>query len=262
MTQTATEPIEAKFYLLTGYVQGVGFRPFVYRLAKETGVTGWIENWMGQVAIHVEGRPGYLQDFQRKLLNQAPAHSHPRISQTKPVNVEHYDSFTIHPSDATKPDAIRIIPDLPVCDTCLEELYDKNNRRHGYPFINCTECGPRYTIIEKLPYDRVNTTMAGFHLCHDCQQEYNNPLDRRFHAEPMACPSCGPSLSFSAQAGVITNTDQALSACVAALQHGEIVAVKGIGGYHFVCDASCDDAVLRLRQRNLYPHSHSLAPRL
>jgi hydrogenase maturation protein HypF len=245
--------IEARFYVLSGHVQGVGFRPFVYRLATDCGVSGWIENWMGEVAIHAEGPLENLQRFESQLIQHAPPHASPVITRNEVTQVEHLNSFSIRHSNAGKPTAIRIVPDLPLCDDCAAELQEPGNRRYRYPFINCTRCGPRYSIIQRLPYDRANTTMASFSLCPECQSEYQNPVDRRFHAEPIACPVCGPSLQFTDGRIDINDNTKALNLTVERLARGDIIAVKGIGGYHLMCDASNDDAVTRLRQRKPRP---------
>ena len=249
-----SDTIEARFYILSGHVQGVGFRPFVYRLAAEFAVNGWIENWMGEVAIHAEGTANNLQRFQQQLIQQAPQHATPVITRISTVQAKHFTEFSIQRSDASRPTAIRIVPDLPLCADCATEMLDPGNRRYRYPFNNCTRCGPRYSIIRQLPYDRTNTTMAGFSLCPACQQEYENPLDRRFHAEPIACPACGPSLQFIGKHIDINDNTKALEHSIMALTRGEIIAIKGIGGYHLMCDATNDDAVLRLRQRKSRPH--------
>jgi len=248
------ESMQARFFVLSGHVQGVGFRPFVYRLAQEYHIHGWVENWMGQVAIHAEGDADYLQTFQAKLIKQAPPHATPVIAKTRIVNCEHYAAFSIRSSNEHTPSTIRIVSDLPVCEDCLHELDDPADHRYRYPFINCTHCGPRYTLIRHLPYDRANTTMAGFPLCPQCKREYEDVTDRRYHAEPIACPVCGPALSFDHDGEITTGNAQALQACVCALQHGDIVAVKGIGGYHLMVDACNDEAVQRLRDRKPRPH--------
>lgn len=248
------EPIQARFYVLSGHVQGIGFRPFVYRLAHECGIRGWVQNRMGDVVIHAEGGADYLQAFQYKLIHQAPPHSKPQISQCRVINCNNYPSFAIIESNRNARNDVRILADLPVCDDCLQELFDPNNRRYRYPFINCTQCGPRYTLIRRLPYDRENTTMAGFTLCDECRREYHDPADRRYHAEPVACGHCGPVLRFEQGLDVVNGNDQALDACITALREGGIVAVKGIGGYHLMVDACNDTAVAQLRQRKPRPH--------
>jgi len=248
------ESNQARFFVLSGQVQGVGFRPFVYRLAHEYHIHGWVENWMGQVAIHAEGDADYLQAFQTKLIKQAPPHATPVISKTRIVDCEHYPAFSIRNSNEHTPNTIRIVSDLPVCEDCLRELDDPADRRYRYPFINCTHCGPRYTLIRQLPYDRVNTTMAEFPMCPQCRTEYEDTADRRYHAEPIACPVCGPALTFAHGGEAIRGNEQALQACIVALQRGNTVAVKGIGGYHLMVDACNDDAVQALRDRKPRPH--------
>ena len=246
-------PKQARFFVLSGHVQGVGFRPFVYRLAQQYDIHGWVENWMGEVAIHAEGDADYLQLFQHKLIEQAPPNASPVIAKAKIVKSEDFPDFIIRGSREDTQKSIRIIEDLPFCNDCLREMNDVANRRYNYPFINCTQCGPRYTIIRKLPYDRINTTMSDFELCPECRLEYENPLDRRYHAEPIACPRCGPRLEFTKQLVDLKDGIETLDACVAALKQGDVVAVKGIGGYHLMVDACNDDAVLKLRDRKLRP---------
>ena len=249
-----TPLVIAHSIILSGHVQGVGFRPFVYRLANQCQIVGWIENRMGQVAIHVESTAEKLDFFERKLISDSPTHATPSITSKNTVPSKYYDEFTIRESNPQSLVAIAITPDLPVCQECIAEMTDSNNRRYQYPFINCTACGPRYTLIQKMPYDRVNTTMASFELCKACQLEYDNPLDRRFHAEPIACANCGPQLRFRQNDTEINNTTLAIEACCNALKQGLIVCIKGIGGYHLMCDACNDEAVLNLRQRKPRPH--------
>src|SRR6476661_9549956 len=175
-----------------GVVQGVGFRPFVFRLATAHGLTGWVLNDAHGVDIHVEGPEPSLDAFARELLGAAPAAASIASVDSAPAVCDGWQAFEIRTSaDADHPDA-RISPDLPVCAACLEEMFDGADRRHGYPYINCTDCGPRYSIVRALPYDRPRTTMAAWPLCPACAAEYADPLDRRFHAQPVACPACGP----------------------------------------------------------------------
>ncbi len=240
--------------ILSGHVQGVGFRPFVYRLAKQYQLTGWVQNQLGQVAIEVNGDVETLDRFVEDLTQQAPALSHPQLYSQVEQPCKIYDNFNILESSTSSTPQIFVPPDYFTCDACRRELDDPVNRRYRYPFINCTQCGPRYTLIQTMPYDRVNTTMAKFTLCQACQKEYENPLDRRFHAEPIACPECGPKLTFHRPDQLTINyTAMAITMAVKALQQGEIVAVKGIGGYHLMCDAKNNDAVLRLRARKHRP---------
>jgi len=241
--------------LLCGRVQGVGFRPFVYRLARSLHLNGWVRNRIGRVEIHVEGSPGALQAFTRRLLQQAPPLAQPVLESSRTVPAEALQDFRIRDSIAAGTVRIHVPPDLFTCDDCLAELHDPADRRARYPFINCTQCGPRYTLIRGMPYDRAATTMAGFPLCEQCRAEYRDPGDRRFHAEPVACPACGPTLAFHAAGSPpVTGNAAALQACLTALRTGRIVAIKGIGGYHLMCDARSDAAVQRLRERKPRPH--------
>jgi hydrogenase maturation protein HypF len=249
------EPVEALHLVVTGRVQGVGFRPFIYRLAHTHKLTGWVRNRTGQVEIHIQGEGQALYAFTRRLLQHAPPLSEPVLESCEPAEIEALDDFTIRDSSAAGNCNIHVPPDLFTCDDCLAELNNPQDRRYCYPFINCTQCGPRYTLIRGMPYDRPATTMAAFELCEACRHEYGDPHNRRFHAEPVACPACGPRLQFSAPGmKAITGNKAALTACVAALQAGNIVAIKGIGGYHLMCDAHNDAAIARLRHHKPRPH--------
>jgi hydrogenase maturation protein HypF len=232
----------------------VGFRPFVYRLAKHHHITGQVQNQLGEVEVIAVGAESSVQQFQRDLIEQAPPLSRPIIESIGDLEHVAYDEFEIATS-STQADARIFVPqDFFMCDECRHELQDESDRRFQYPFINCTQCGPRYTLIEALPYDRPNTSMAGFPLCADCNQEYMDPGDRRFHAEPVACPSCGPQLSFHDRGDANTRVAAAaLGAALDALRGGQIVAVKGIGGYHLMCDARNPSAVVELRHRKQRP---------
>ena len=232
-----------------GHVQGVGFRPFLYRLALRQGLGGWVRNTVGEVEVLVHGAAAAVEAFTRSLVAEAPAIASPRIHRQEDCEAPPPSAFRIEASVAAAEPRIFVPPDYFTCPDCLAELADRNDRRYGYPFINCTQCGPRYTLIRSLPYDRPGTTMAGFPLCDLCRREYEDPADRRFHAEPIACPACGPSLNWVGPDGArVTDTTGALRACVAAVQAGRLVAVKGIGGYHLVCDAANTSAVERLRR--------------
>jgi hydrogenase maturation protein HypF len=236
-------------------VQGVGFRPFVFRLAQAHGLAGWVRNLSGEVEIHAQGAPLELTHFGAALIAEAPPLAQPVIARQEHTTVQALAGFVILASSASARMQAHLPPDAFVCDDCLRELADPRDRRYRYPFINCTQCGPRYTLITRLPYDRAHTAMAGFPLCPACRAEYENPGDRRFHAEPLACPVCGPQLQFySDEAGIIDDSAQALGACVAALRAGLIVAVKGVGGYHLLCDARHDTAIARLRRLKPRPH--------
>jgi len=219
-----------------GVVQGVGFRPFVHRLARTAGLSGFVLNDGDGVLIEIEGAGGSLDAFLDDLMVEAPV-----LARIESVTAEHVPSlgthgFTVAQSSAAGRSAL-VPPDVATCDACLAELFDASDRRYRYPFVNCTDCGPRFTIVRAVPYDRANTTMASFPLCAECRSEYEDPSNRRFHAEPIACPACGPRLSVP------------LEHAVRVLLDGGIVAVKGLGGYHLACDAESDRAVARLRAR-------------
>ncbi|WP_296754054.1 carbamoyltransferase HypF [Thiobacillus sp.] len=243
----------ARFITIDGRVQGVGFRPFVHRLAQVHGITGWVRNADGAVEIHAEGEPERLRQFGTALLDEAPPLAAPGPLVVADCAFEAAADFVIRDSVATDRADAHLPPDGFVCADCLAELHDPADRRHRYPFINCTQCGPRYTLITALPYDRPNTAMRDFALCPDCRAEYENPRDRRFHAEPIACPVCGPHLRFVADGASLAGDEAALAAAVAALRAGRIVALKGVGGYHLLCDARRDAAVAALRARKPRP---------
>ncbi|MCB1492775.1 MAG: carbamoyltransferase HypF, partial [Rhodobiaceae bacterium] len=244
--------VAARSLTVTGRVQGVGFRPFVYRLAHEFGLDGWVRNSAGTVLIHAEGRPDALARFEAALVAKAPPLARPDLVEARDTAPQGEDGFRIVASAEGDAADIHLPPDLFCCDDCLAELETPGERRHRYPFTNCTQCGPRYTIIADLPYDRQNTAMAGFPLCDACRAEYENPLDRRFHAQPLACPECGPELMFTEGVRVCVGAD-AFAATVRRLADGGIVAVKGIGGYHLMCAAADDGAVRVLRRRKHRP---------
>lgn len=238
-----------------GRVQGVGFRPFVNRLALSYGLKGWVCNSTGRVEIFASGSSDAIERFIQDLVSRAPPLARPRVSSVRSVAVSPAvdNEFTIRPSRGGAGDA-ELPPDLFVCDDCLAEMADPSARRFRYPFINCTQCGPRYSIIRSLPYDRKNTTMAGFAMCPACLGEYENPADRRYHAQPLACPECGPTLTFKRAGDVVCGNEPALQACVQAVLEGLTVAVKGIGGYHLICDATSEESVQRLRTAKKRPH--------
>ncbi len=239
---------------IAGRVQGVGFRPFVYRLAHHFELSGWVRNNGGEVEIHAQGPAEQLRAFGAALLARAPAAARPRLLDEQSLSCASLEGFRILTSATSAPGDIHVPPDLFTCDDCLEELRDPTARRYRYPFINCTQCGPRYTLIRALPYDRPNTTMDRFTLCRDCTREYAEPLDRRFHAQPLACPACGPMLRWhDGERGEVCGNAAALAAARAALRAGRIVAARGVGGYHLLCDAADENAVARLRQRKGRP---------
>ena len=223
--------------ILRGAVQGVGFRPFVYRLATEMSLTGWVLNSSSGLVVEVEGPPDQLARFEQRIEIERPKASVITVRESAWITVEGSTHFEIHHSDNDSAKSVNVLPDLATCEDCRTELFDPANRRFEYPFTNCTNCGPRYTIVVDIPYDRHNTTMRDFVLCPACKAEYENPLDRRFHAQPNACPVCGPKL------------DGTIKEIASALLKGEIVALKGIGGFQLLVDARQAAAVARLRQR-------------
>lgn len=246
---------ECRRIVVAGRVQGVGFRPFVSRLAHALGLAGWVRNRAGRVEILARGHRGRLDRFVSELVLGAPPFARPRLESVGVCTAPELEGFRILDSQGGDVRDADVAPDQSVCEDCLAEIRDPSARRHRYPFANCTQCGPRYTIVRALPYDRANTTMSAFALCHACRREYEDPFDRRFHAEPIACPACGPRLRFTdAEGRSRMDNDQALAAAIEALQGGLTVAVKGIGGYHLVCDATREDVVVRLRFAKRRPH--------
>jgi hydrogenase maturation protein HypF len=225
----------------------------VFRLAHQYGLRGWVCNRPTGVEVVAEGLEADLGAFGRDLRNRAPPLARPGRIDEESIAPPHSADFRIHDSDARGASVVHLPPDQSLCADCLAEMRDASARRFQYPFINCTQCGPRYTIIRALPYDRCNTTLAGFALCADCAREYADPLDRRFHAQPLACPRCGPQLSWHSGRHEIGAGAAALAACIAALRSGRIVAVRGVGGYHLMCDAANADAVQALRDRKHRP---------
>jgi hydrogenase maturation protein HypF len=241
--------IVRRHFLICGIVQGVGFRPFVFRLACELDLSGWVRNIPAGVEIEVQGTAEALAAFQHALAHDLPPLAVVTSSSAENIPLLPERGFTILPSaDGEK--NIQVAPDSALCGDCLSELFDPADRRYRYPFITCTNCGPRYSIITAIPYDRPRTTMAAFPLCPDCRREYDDPADRRFHAQPIACPACGPRLRLlDHAANPVAEQDDALTTAVELLRAGKILAVKGIGGYHLAVDACNPEAVRRLRER-------------
>ena len=237
MTVAAKPAMQRLRITLRGAVQGVGFRPFVYRLATELSLTGWVLNSSAGLVVEVEGPSEPLRRFEQRLEHERPKASVVTVSESSWIASEGSTRFEILASDHDSGKTVNVLPDLATCTDCREELYDPENRRFEYPFTNCTNCGPRYTIVVDIPYDRPNTTMRDFTLCPACREEYENPANRRFHAQPNACPVCGPQL------------DGTIADAVEAILQGEIIALKGIGGFQLLVDARNRDAVARLRQR-------------
>jgi len=242
MTMTNARSIRVR-----GVVQGVGFRPFVYRLARENALTGWVLNETEGVEIHLEGAGERLDAFVRRLRAEAPPAAGITTIDIREAAADGLDTFTIRDSRAGDQPVARISPDLAVCDRCLTELFDPADPRYRYPYINCTDCGPRYSIITSLPYDRASTTMAGWRMDAACAADYHDPLTRRFHAQPVACESCGPRyvLRHDGEATPVNVVRRAAKM----LRDGRILAVKGIGGYHLACDARRAEVVSALRER-------------
>jgi hydrogenase maturation protein HypF len=238
---------------VAGVVQGVGFRPFVHRLATQLGLTGHVGNDTEGVVVEVEGNASSVAVFETRLSADAPPLARIFSIDGTPVEARHDPDFRIIESEATGAVGTFVSPDVAVCDDCLAELFDPADRRSRYPFINCTNCGPRFTITLRLPYDRPNTTMRHFALCDACRVEYEDPADRRFHAQPLACADCGPRLWFEGPADGVEGTDAAIAATQRALALGAIVAIKGLGGYHLACDAASSEAVDTLRRRKARP---------
>lgn len=260
---------------VTGVVQGVGFRPFVYRIAKAHHVRGWVCNAVDGVDVHAEGDGGDVSAFVQSIADDAPAAAHVKRIKIDECDPESFSDFEIRVSDDADAETTTLVsPDLATCDDCIRELFDPSNRRYRYPFINCTNCGPRFTIIQELPYDRANTSMRTFTMCDDCQAEYDDPMDRRFHAQPNACFACGPHISFVenpnlgftdpivdlakdervAWGTTRETSDAIITRAVDMLCDGKILAVKGLGGFHLVCDADNAQAIAALRDRKHRPH--------
>ncbi len=249
MSATAARRIRAR---VDGTVQGVGFRPYVYRLAHECRLGGYVLNDASGVLLEVEGDERAVDDFLARLASEAPPLAVVETVSVVPGVPTGESGFSILDSPRGEVANAPITPDTATCDDCLRELLDPGDRRYRYPFINCTNCGPRFTIVRGVPYDRRLTTMAAFTMCPRCQAEYDDPADRRFHAQPNACPVCGPVLTALDPSGrVLDGTDSidAVNAAARALTAGRIVAVKGIGGYHLACRADDEHAVSTLRGR-------------
>lgn len=244
---------------ITGQVQGVGFRPFIYRIATQYQLMGWVKNCSGEVTVLVQGKNFNIEAFKAAITEQHPPLAIPSIVSIQVTEYQQLNQFVIEKSATSLHAQRHIPPDFFTCNDCLEEISNPAERRYRYPFINCTQCGPRYTIIKDLPYDRPNTSLSDFPLCPSCHKEYSNTLDRRFHAQPLACAECGPELSFfeidkdNSIREKKSGNEEALSKAVKVLRDGKILAVKGVGGYHLMCDASNEQAIQRLRARKHRP---------
>ncbi len=242
--------VERLQIIIKGIVQGVGFRPSVYNLAASLDLKGYVTNTSEGVLVDIEG--ARVADFVQRIRSEAPSLSRITDLTATPLPHHGYANFTILAStdDAAGRSFTLVSPDVSMCDDCLRELLDPSDRRYLYPFINCTNCGPRYSITRSVPYDRPNTTMADFAMCPECIEEYHDSKSRRFHAQPNACPVCGPQVEFRVQGSVLRlRGSDAIAKTINLLQQGGIVAVKGLGGYHLACDATNDEAVKRLREK-------------
>ena len=242
-------PKHGRHIEIRGVVQGVGFRPWVYQLATRDHVTGSVRNDSTGVVIDVFGDDDVLARFTETLENEAPPAARVREISWRLIPFENGNAFTIAESETSEQKRVTIPPDLATCDDCLVEVFDPNDRRYLYPFTNCTNCGPRYSIVTGAPYDRAQTTMRRFVMCDACRREYEDPRNRRFHAQPNACPACGPKLSLLSNDGTPMDAADPLSSAARALRAQLIVAVKGLGGFHLACDATSSTAVQRLRER-------------
>ena len=236
-----------------GVVQGVGFRPFVYRIAARHNLHGWVCNTSEDVKIEVEGDKKDIESFIYDLREQAPPMSHIEDIEVTAGRPENYAKFEIRPSVPEAGKYQLVSPDIATCPDCLGEIFSPADRRHRYPFTNCTNCGPRFTIINDIPYDRPNTTMQSFLMCPECQKEYNDPYNRRFHAQPNACPVCGPQLELRIAQGSLVDTDDIIKKAGELLKDGKIVAIKGLGGFLLACDATSDKTINLLRRRKNRP---------
>ena len=242
---------------VTGVVQGVGFRPFVYRLATRHALAGWVRNVAGTVEIHVEGGATELDVFEQELRTETPPSARINALDFEAAEIVGAGDFRI--VESADAGGIRpVTPDIAMCAECEAELFDPANRRYRHPFITCTNCGPRYTLIHSVPYDRERTSMAVFPFCDACEREYRAPADRRYHAETVACPNCGPRLWLADASGTeLFEGDASVREAGRQLRIGRIVAIRGIGGFHLACDATDDIAVRRLRERKRRDDSSS-----
>lgn len=235
---------------ISGVVQGVGFRPFVYSAARMFNLCGFVGNESSGVFVEIEGEEKTLNEFVEFLKTHAPPLSHISQITSQTIELQHNTDFQITESESHEADFTLISPDISICEDCLQELFDKNNRRYLYPFINCTNCGPRFTITKTVPYDRPNTTMSTFTMCSACRKEYENPLDRRFHAQPISCWNCGPSLIFcEGETKGRGDVGKEIEQTRRNFLNGQTVAIKGIGGFHLACDARNETAIETLRKR-------------
>jgi hydrogenase maturation protein HypF len=236
---------------VTGVVQGVGFRPFVHRLAARNGLSGWVRNTAGEVQIEIEGTAEAIADFRQALEREAPPLARIERVELEPLPPAGRTAFEIRPSELDAHRRQPVSPDVALCAACEAELFDPADRRFRYPFITCTDCGPRFTVIEAMPYDRERTSMRVFPQCPECDREYREPTSRRYHCESNSCPQCGPRVWLRGAAANTRTTigDAAIAQAARVLRAGRIVALRGLGGFHLACDATSEAAVARLRGR-------------
>jgi hydrogenase maturation protein HypF len=246
----ADERVRARL-TIRGAVQGVGFRPCVFRLATDLGLSGWVNNSAEGVFVELEGSRAQVQRFVLRIENEKPLRSFIQSLETSWLEPAGYSRFEIRASDSRGTKTVLVLPDIAICPDCLHEIFDPRDRRYLYPFTNCTNCGPRFSIIEALPYDRSNTSMRRFKMCAQCRAEYENPLDRRFHAQPNACPDCGPCVELwePPSGNALCSRHSAIKEAAKAICNGKILAVKGLGGFHLMVDARSEEVVRRLRKR-------------
>lgn len=237
---------------IQGLVQGVGFRPFIYALALKYSLNGFISNTTNGVHVQIQGKEKNLQAFMDELNNLPPLARIDKLDFAY-MDLKNDKSFVIKKSENKNGKTSAILPDMAICEDCLNELNDETNKRYNYPFINCTNCGPRYSIIKDIPYDRPFTSMAKFTMCDECQKEYENPQDRRYHAQPISCPNCGPTLTLYKKNSTC-KANEAIKEASRLIKKGKIIAIKGVGGFHLVCDASNDESIKRLRIFKSRPH--------
>ena len=250
VNRPADEPVRARL-TIRGAVQGVGFRPCVFRLATDLGLSGWVNNSAEGVFIELEGRRAQVQRFILRIESEKPPRSSIQSLEMFWLEPAGYSRFEIRASDPRGTKSALVLPDIAICPDCLREIFDPRDRRYLYPFTNCTNCGPRFSIIEALPYDRSNTSMRGFEMCVRCRAEYENPLDRRFHAQPNACPDCGPCVELwePLSGKALCSHHCAIEEAGKAIRNGKILAVKGLGGFHLMVNARSEEVVRRLRKR-------------
>ena len=242
MIKTDTEALDIK---VEGRIQGVGFRPFIYRLASDYNLNGWVNNQTSHVKIHIEGTSENVNSFVNNISLKAPAISIINQMETSSSKLEFYKTFSIIKSLDSSDNVTEVSPDIAVCKDCMEDIKLLNNR-YLYPFTNCTNCGPRFSIIGSLPYDRPNTTMKDFQMCPECLKEYESPSNRRFHAQPNSCKNCGPLYTMTTGSEYISETETILTKCTQIILSGGILAIKGIGGFHFACNPFDKKAIEKL----------------